>query len=42
MLEDYLADLKASLTAFSIVKDIQVLEEFITSVLVTLKAGSAC
>jgi hypothetical protein len=32
MLESYLADVKASLTASSIVKDIEVLEEFITSV----------
>lgn len=32
MLESYLADVKASLTASSNVKDIEVLEEFITSV----------
>ncbi len=32
MLENYLADLKASLTVSPIVKDIEVLEEFITSV----------
>jgi hypothetical protein len=32
MLESYLADVKASLTASSIVRDIEVLEEFITSV----------
>ena len=32
MLENYLADAKASLTASSIVRDIEILEEFITSV----------
>lgn len=32
MLESYLADLEASLTASPIVKDIDVIEEFITSV----------
>ncbi len=32
MLESYLADLKASLTASPIVKDIDILDEFITSV----------
>lgn len=32
MLESYLADLKASLTASPIVKDIEILDEFITSV----------
>ncbi len=32
MLESYLADLKASLTASPIVKDIEVFDEFITSV----------
>lgn len=32
MLENFLADLKASLTASPIVKDIEILDEFITSV----------
>jgi len=32
MLENYLADVKASLTASSIVMDIEILDEFITSV----------
>ena len=32
MLENYLADIKASLTASSIVMDIEILDEFITSV----------
>ncbi|MDP2766743.1 MAG: DUF6516 family protein [Candidatus Methanoperedens sp.] len=32
MLESFLADLKASLTASPIVKDIEILDEFITSV----------
>ena len=32
MLESYLADVKASLTASFIVRDIEVLDEFITSV----------
>ncbi len=32
MLEDFLADLKASLTVSPIVKDIEILDEFITSV----------
>ncbi|VVB85192.1 Uncharacterised protein [uncultured archaeon] len=32
MLEDFLADLKASLTVSPIVKDIDILDEFITSV----------
>ncbi|MCZ7380176.1 MAG: DUF6516 family protein [Candidatus Methanoperedens sp.] len=32
MLENFLADLKASLTASPIVKDIEILDEFVTSV----------
>lgn len=32
MLENYLADLKASLTASPIVKDVDIIDEFITSV----------
>ncbi len=32
MLENFLADLKASLTASPIIKDIEILDEFITSV----------
>ncbi len=32
MLENYLADIKSSLTASSIVMDIEILDEFITSV----------
>ncbi len=32
MLENFLADLKASLTVSPIVKDIEILDEFITSV----------
>ncbi len=32
MLENFLADLKASLTVSPIVKDIEILDEFVTSV----------
>ncbi len=39
MLESYLADLKASLTASPIVKDIEILDEFVTSVSGFLDCG---